>query len=117
MVLRWMLNALALILISYLVPGFHIGSFFSALVAALVLGLVNVLIRPIILLLTLPLTLLTLGLFVFVVNALMLLLVSDVVKGVTIDSFGAAFVGAVILWVMSMTIDWFFSPKLVKHVR
>ena len=106
-ILRWLINTLALLFIAQLVPGFVVENFFSALIAALVLGLVNAFVRPILLLLTLPINLLTLGLFTFVVNALMLLLVSHVVKGFTITSFAAAFIGALLLWAISWLTNYF----------
>lgn len=100
-ILMWVINALTLLLVRNIVPGFYIESFYSALIVALVLGLVNAVIRPIILLLTLPINIVTLGLFTFVVNALMLSLVSTVVKGFSIDSFGTALTAAIILWLIS----------------
>jgi len=114
MIFRWFLNALALIFVSYLVPGFDVTSVGSALVAALILGLVNVFIRPILLVLTLPINLLTLGIFTLVINALMLELVSGIVKGFNISSFGAALLGAILLWIWSMLVDSFFRAKPVE---
>ncbi len=103
----WLLNALSLLVVDRILSGMQISSLYSALVAALVLGLVNISIRPILLLLTLPITLITLGLFTFVINALMLLLASTIVKGFVIDGFGTAFGAAVLLWLISLVIDWF----------
>lgn len=103
MLLRWILNALALLVVSYIVPGFEVASFWWALIVALVLGLVNALIRPILLILTLPINILTLGLFTFVINALMILLVSTLLEGFAVTGFGAALAGALLLWVIS----WF----------
>lgn len=96
--LRWLLNALALILVAYFVPGIHVAGFITALWVALLLGLLNAVIRPILVLLTLPITILTLGLFALVINAAILLFVSNVTKGFTIDTFGAALVAAILLW-------------------
>jgi putative membrane protein len=98
---RWIINALALLLIATVVPGFHVSSFLTALLAALVLGLVNALIRPILFILTLPVTIITLGLFAFVVNALMIWLVSTVVPGFTVDGFVPALLAALLLWIVS----------------
>lgn len=112
--LRWLLNALALILVSKLLAGFGVASLWSALIAAAILGLVNVLVRPILLVLTLPINLLTLGLFTFVVNALMLLLVSSIVRGFTIDGFGTALIGALLLWLISMVLDFLFERPVKK---
>lgn len=99
--LRWLLNAAALMAVAYLVPGFHVNSFYTALIVALVLGIVNAIIKPIIVILTLPINILTLGLFTFVINAGLILLVSTVVKGFTVDSFVTALIGGAILWVFS----------------
>lgn len=101
LLLRWILNAVALMLVSSLVVGFHVSGWWPALAAAAVLGLVNLLVRPIILLLTLPINIMTLGLFTFVVNAGMLLLVQSIVKGVTIDGWWPALVGAIWLWLIN----------------
>jgi len=99
---RWLVNALALLAIAMIVPGFHVSSFLTALLAALVLGLVNALIRPILFILTLPVTIITLGLFAFVVNALMIWLVSTVVPGFQVDGFVPALLAAILLWVVSV---------------
>lgn len=101
LLLRWVLNALALLLVAYVVPGFHVASFYSALIVALLLGIVNAVIRPVLLLLTLPVTVLTLGLFAFVVNAILLLFVATIVKGFTIDTFASALVGGALLWLIA----------------
>ncbi len=103
---RWILNALALLFVAYVVPGFGVESFYTALIAAIILGLVNALVRPLLFILTLPVTILTLGLFSFVVNALMLWLVSTIVKGLTIDGFVPALLGAIVLWAISLLTNW-----------
>jgi putative membrane protein len=103
--LRWFLNAIALLLVANLLPGFHVDSFFAALIAALLLGLANVAVKPLFILLTLPINILTLGLFTFVINALMLELVSAIVKGFTISTFGTALIGALILWLIGMGVN------------
>lgn len=103
---RWILNALALLLVAYLVPGFGVASLYTALIVAFVLGLVNALVRPLVFILTLPVTILTLGLFSFVINALMIWLVSTMVKGFTVDGFTSALLAAVILWVVSLLTNW-----------
>lgn len=107
LLLLWIINALALLIAADLVPGFAIGGFYSALIAALVLGLVNMLIRPIVLLLTLPINLLTLGLFTLVVNGFMIWIVASVVKGVTVETFGSAISVAIVLWLISFVSNWF----------
>ncbi len=109
LLLRWVLNALGLVLVAYLVPGFFIASFYTALIAALVLGLVNALVRPILLLLTLPVTIVTLGLFTFVINALMILLASTIVKGFIVYGFVPALLAAIILWAVSLATNWLIA--------
>ena len=101
LLIRWLLNALALYVVSYL-PGIHVRSLGSLLVAALVLGLLNALVRPILFFLTLPLTILTLGLFLIVLNALMLEVTSMLVRGFRIDSFTWALIGAIVLSLISL---------------
>jgi putative membrane protein len=96
LLLRWIVNAGALLLVAYLYPGVHVQDFVTALVAALVLGLVNALIRPILVILTLPVTLLTLGLFLFVINAALFWLVAELVSGFAVSGFWAAFVGSIL---------------------
>lgn len=108
---RWVINAVALLLVANIVPGFTIDSFYSALIAALVLGLVNALVRPLFLILTLPVTILTLGLFTFVINAFMIWLVSTVVKGFTIDGFVPALLAALLLWVCSLLTNWLIAQS------
>ena len=98
--IRWGINALALYLTTLIVPGVKVPTFGAAVVSALVLGIVNAVIRPIILLLTLPLNILTLGLFTLVVNTLMLYIVSSVTK-LHLENFWAAFLGAIVLSVVS----------------
>ena len=101
-----MLNAIALLFVAYVVPGFGVESLYTALIAALVLGLVNALVRPLLFILTLPVTILTLGLFTFVLNALMILLVSTIVKGFSVDGFVPALFGALVLWGVSLLTNW-----------
>lgn len=102
LILRWVVNALALLGVAYLVPGVQVASLWTALIAALVLGLVNALIRPILLILTLPVNVITLGLFTFVVNALMIWLASTVVKGFDVAGFAPALLAALLLWAASL---------------
>ena len=99
--LVWLLNALALIAVAYLVPSIHVASFTSALIAALVLGLVNAVIRPILVLLTLPVTVLTLGLWILVINALLFWFVGSFVRGFVVDGFWAGFIGLILFSIVS----------------
>jgi putative membrane protein len=99
-IIRWLINAVALYLTTLIVPGVKVPDFGAVLIAALVLGIVNAVIRPIALILTLPFNILTLGLFTFVVNAAMLYLVSTVTT-LRLDGFGAALLGAIVLSIVS----------------
>ena len=102
---RWFLLAAALLLVANIYPGVTVASFTSALVAAFVLGLFNTLVRPLLVLLTLPVTLLTLGLFLFVINALMFWAAASVLDGFNVAGFGAALVGSLIYSLCGMVID------------
>ena len=110
LLLRWILNALALLLVTRVVPGVTVDGFYYALIVALVLGIVNALIRPILVFLTLPINLLSLGLFTFVINALLFWFVSTLVKGFQVSGFAAAFWGALVLW----TVSWITNSSLSK---
>jgi len=103
-IVRWLLNALALYLTAALLPGLQLRGLGATLVAAAILGIVNAIIRPLLVLLTLPLNILTLGLFTFVINALMLLLTSAVVPGFVIRGFGSAILGAIVLSIISFVL-------------
>jgi len=102
---RWLLLAAALLLVAHLYPGVEVRSFGSALVAALVLGLFNTLLRPVLVLLTLPVTVLTLGLFLFVINALMFWAAGTLLAGFQVAGFGAALIGSLIYSACGMLID------------
>ncbi len=105
LIVRWLLLAAALLLVAHLYPGVEVRSFGSALLAAFVLGLLNTLLRPILVLLTLPVTLLTLGLFLFVINAAMFYLAAHLLDGLTVHGFGAALIGSLIYSLCGMVID------------
>lgn len=98
---NWVLNALALFIVSKILSGIYVANFATALIAALVIGLVNALVKPILLFLTLPITILTLGLFTFVINALLLLLAGAITPGFRVDGFGTALVGSILLSLIS----------------
>jgi putative membrane protein len=95
LLLRWFFHALALLIVTYIVPGFHVASFSAALIAVLIIGFLNMtlLLKAI----TLPLGILTLGIFFLVINAIILLFASRIAPGFRVDNFGAAFIGAVVL--------------------
>ncbi|MFA5935844.1 MAG: phage holin family protein [Patescibacteria group bacterium] len=110
LLLRFVLNALAVMATAYIVPGITVANFWVALIAAIVIGVVNALVRPILLILTLPINILTLGIFTLVINALMFWLAAYLVKGFDVASFGTAFLGALVFWVVS----WFTNALLVE---
>lgn len=102
-ILFFIISAAAIALAAYLIPGVQVQNLLSLILVALVWGLINVFIRPIIILLTLPINILTLGLFTFVINALLVLLVSAIVPGFTIKDFGSALLFVIVVWL----INWF----------
>jgi putative membrane protein len=106
--IRFVLNALAVMAAAYIVPGISVENFWVALIAALVIGLVNALIRPVLLILTLPINIVTLGLFTLVINALMFWLAATLVSGFTVTGFGAAFWGSLVFWLVS----WFTNSLI-----
>ena len=114
----WLINALALLALPYLVPSVQVDSIYTALIAALLLRFVNTLIRPLIVLLTLPATVLTLGLFIFVINGLLFWFVASFVKGFSVEGFWSAFFGAIVYalisWAASALV---FGPPRVVVVR
>ncbi len=101
MIIRWFINALSLYIVSNIVQGIRLENFSTALVAAVIIGLVNALVKPILSLLTLPITILTLGLFSFLVNAALLMLASKLTPGFIVADFGSALVGSILLSVIS----------------
>lgn len=103
--IRWLVNAVALYLTTLIVPGVRVTNFGGAVLAALVLGIVNAVLRPVVLLLTLPLNILTLGLFTFVVNAFMLWIVAVTTHQLVLTSVATAFVGAIVLSVISFILS------------
>ena len=103
--LVWLVNTLALIAVAYLMPSITVTSFWSALVAALILGLVNAVIRPILILLTLPVTVVTLGLFIFVINGLLFWFVGSFVEGFVVQGFWAGFFGAILFSIVSWALS------------
>jgi len=111
LLLHWLLSALALLIVSYIVPGFVLTGLLAALVAAVVIGLINATLGLLLKVVTFPLTVLTLGLFWLVINALMLELASAIVPGFHISGFGAAFIGAIVLALVNMVLRWLMPKK------
>jgi len=106
--LKWVASALGLMLVSTLLPNFVIESFYTALILSLILGMLNVLIKPLLIILTLPINLLTLGLFSFVINAGLIWFASTFVKGFSTD-FQTAFIAAIIIWFISWITNVLFK--------
>lgn len=108
---RWIIITVAILLASYFVPGIKVDTLSTAVIAACVLGLINVFIRPIVVLLTLPLSILTLGIFYFFINAFMLKLAAYFVSGFEVSSFFAAFLGSLIISIVS----WLANSFIANH--
>lgn len=106
--IRWLINTAGIVFAAYLVRGIYVEDFLTALVAAGVLGVINVLIRPILLLLTLPLNILTLGLFTFILNGFIFYFIGNVVKGMAVANFWSAFFGALIISIVNGIAHFFF---------
>jgi len=115
LLLIWILNALALLAVASLVPGIRIDGFGAALVAALFLGFVNTLIRPILLLLTLPATLMTLGLFIFVINDLLFWFIGSVLRGFSVDGFWYGIAGSLLYSFFSWGLQAAAAQLVRKH--
>ena len=111
LIIRWFVNALALMLVANLYSGVQVTGIVQALIAALVLGLVNALIRPILVLLTLPVTILTLGLFIFIINAFLFWFVAEIVKCFTVSGFMGALIGSLMFSVITIITSWLISGK------
>ncbi len=118
----WLINALALLALPYLLPGIYVASFWTALWVALVLGLINAVIRPVLLLLTLPVTLLTLGLFIFVINGMMFLLAAWLLEGFVVDGIWSGIFGSVvyslICWALTqLLLNWPRSRPTFRNLE
>ena len=104
-IVTWLLAACALLLVAYVYPGVQVQSFTSALIAAFVIGLFNLVLRPILVVLTLPVTLITLGLFLFVINALLFWAAASILDGFHVSGFGAALLGSLIYSAFMLVVD------------
>lgn len=108
---KWAIMAASIMLAAYVIPGVNIKSFFSALWAALFIGIINVLVRPLLILITLPINILTLGLFTFVINALLILLVSSIIKGFEVKGFWIAMLFSIVLSIINYLLGHLFGAK------
>lgn len=109
--LKWLINSVAILISAYIITGVTVTSFWAALWVALLLGLINVTLKPILILLTLPINLLTLGLFTFVINALMILLASTVIQGFHVSGFWVALLFSIVLSIVSYLLNTFLGTK------
>ena len=112
LILNWILSAVALLAVAHLYAGVTVTSFISALIAAAVLGLLNAVLRPILVLLTLPVTVITMGLFLFVINALMFWAAASLLTGFAVSGFVAALIGSLIYSVLQLAIDFVLERLL-----
>ena len=110
-IIHLVVSALLLVLVAHFVPGIQVAGFGYALLAALVFGVVNGIVRPVLVLLTLPATVVTLGLFLFVVNALMLMLTAALVPGFTVAGLGSALLGSLLLTLFNLVVSELFDKK------
>jgi len=106
-IIRLIVSAFALLLVAHFVPGIEISGLYPAVVSALVLGLLNAIVRPILVVLTLPITIVTLGIFIFIINAALFLFVASFVEGFTVDSFWIALVGSILVSVINSIVNKF----------
>jgi putative membrane protein len=111
LLLVWLINTVALVAVAYLMPSIQVSSFGAALVAALVLGLVNAVVRPVLVLLTLPVTILTLGLFIFVLNGLLFWMVGTWLEGFEVGGFWSGVLGAIVFSLVS----WLLSALILRE--
>lgn len=109
--LKWFTMAVSIVIAAYFIPGVVVGSFFSALWVALFLGVVNLLVRPFIIIITLPINVLTLGLFTFVINAALILLASSVIKGFDVNGFWWAVLYSIILSAVNFLFNLIIEPR------
>lgn len=114
---NWLLSALTIFLISQYIKGFYVDSFQTALIVAFALGIINTVIKPILIILTLPINILTLGLFTFVINAFLLWIVAYLVKGFTINNFTTALITAIALWLINIIIHLVVFPVKTTNTR
>ncbi len=115
--IRWLILTVAIIIASYLLEGIRVSGFFSAFFAAAMLGILNAFFRPIIFILTLPINILTLGLFTFVINAIMLMMASGVISGFEVSGFWSAVFGSLLISIVSWILTSFINERgTVKYI-
>jgi len=110
-VLRWLILTLAIMIAAYLIKGIEVKGFSSALLAAAILGILNAFFRPILIILTLPINILTLGLFTFVINAVLVMMASGVIGGFAVQGFWPALLGSLVITIISWSLSSFINEK------
>ena len=111
LIIRWLILTVAILVAAYVIEGIEVKGFWSAFFAAAILGVLNALFRPILIILTLPITILTLGLFTFVINAILVMMVSGVIGGFEVHGFWAALLGSLVISVVSWLLNSFISDQ------
>jgi len=111
LLLKWIVLTISIFIVSYLLDGIRVSSFWSAFFAAAALGVLNTVVRPVLLLLTLPINILTLGILTFVINALLLLFVSAIIPGFDVDGFWVAIIGAILISIINAILAWGLPDK------
>ncbi|HNQ47107.1 MAG TPA: phage holin family protein [Syntrophorhabdus sp.] len=111
LILKWLIMTVSVMVTAYVIPGVTVRNFMSALWVALLLGIVNMLLRPFLILITLPINILTLGLFTFVINGLIILLVSSVVKGFQVSGFWIAVLFSIVLSIVNYVMNFFIGTR------
>ncbi len=106
LVIKWLALSLIIMFIGWIVPGITISSFATALIASIAIAFVNIVIKPVLVILTLPINILTLGLFILVINALLFMFVAYLLPGIEVDGFWSAFIGALLLSILSLGLSW-----------
>lgn len=114
---RWLISAVAVMLVAYLVPGITVAGFVSASLVALVLGFANAVVRPILVFLTLPITILTLGFFILVINAFLFMVTSSLVPGFHVDGFWPAFIGSIVMAIIGWMANMIFEEKRAANTQ
>ncbi len=111
LLLKWVIMAASIMLAAYIIPGVVVKGFFAALWAALFIGIINVLVKPFLILITLPINILTLGLFTFVINALLVLLASSIIKGFEVKGFWVAMLFSIVLSLINFVLGHLLGTK------
>jgi putative membrane protein len=117
LLVRWLINALSLLIVAYIVPGFELHGFGTALIAAVIFGLVNATLGLILKVITFPLTIVTFGLFLIVINAIMLKMTASVTRGFAVHTWTAAFLGAIVLSLVSTFLHWLIKDNRRVETR